>query len=71
MNNTISEEEMQVENPQWTICEKLRYCYKKVKEHNLKDVMLKLREAAYDAKRMDSKLRQHKADWDKDMWEKK
>ena len=70
-NNIISEEERQVENPVNTICEKIRYCYNRIKEYGLDDVLIKLRQATYDAKRMDKKLREYKADWDKDMWEKK
>ena len=83
-NNIISEEEMQVENPVNTICEKIRVCYKLIdgliktpvidkigNEIQMREIQLKLRKIMYDAKRMDKKLREYKADWDKDMWVKK
>lgn len=83
-HNTISEEEMQVENPIWTICEKTRVCYKLIEylirvrtrdiigdEEKLREAQILLRAIMFDAKRMDAKLRQYKADWDRDMWVKK
>ncbi len=47
-----------------TICEKLRVIYWAVKDPNVRSVV---EEAYNDAKRMNKKLREYKADWEKEM----
>lgn len=60
--------DMNKRNSAWTICEVLREIYHKTNDPVIQE---KLILATAMAKKMDAKLREYKADYDKGWWDKK
>lgn len=75
----ITEEEknrinMNNEGPVWTVCEVIRNIYKlasQIDDPKAKEIMEKARTAIAMTKRMNSKLREYKGDYDEGWWENK
>jgi hypothetical protein len=65
----MKEVSMRMHSMHWTICEVLRSIYAVGKEINSEEIMDLSKKATIMAKRMNSKLKEYKEDYDKEFWE--